>query len=334
MEYPVWRAAETLDYRRLFHEHHTPYMILDKELRFLVVNDQYLQVTQRNREDLIGHYVFDVFPETGDRLAMFKMAFERAVAGEANSIIKKPFSIPRPEAEGGGLREVWWTCHHTPVYGTDGIVVGMFQHAEDVTAQVEAEQIRNVIASEFSHRIKNLLSTTLSIANRTAKSATSVEDFIGLFSARLQSMARVHDFLANGGWKGTSLGNLITSELEPFRDIDGQSIVVSGPEVVLTAAQAETLGLMFHELATNAGKYGALSKSGTKLKVEWTMDERSGQIKIVWCEDGMADLQPPIAAGFGSLIIEQVVPMRLSASVVRQFLPTGLSCTIALPLSQ
>ena len=164
-------AGHDIDFERMFYSLPTPYLVLDRQLNILDMNDQYLAVTQRSREDLLGRYVFDAFPEGPDRLAMFRDAFQRAVNGEANAIVKSPFSIPRPAAEGGGMREVWWTCHHLPVYGSDGVLCGMLQKAVDVTAEVLAERMRDIISLEFDHRVKNLLATVSTIARRTAKAA-------------------------------------------------------------------------------------------------------------------------------------------------------------------
>lgn len=324
-------ARPAVDYRRAFHAFSAPYMILDTALRFLDMNDRYLEVTQRSREELVGRYVFDAFPETGERLAMFKSAFERAVRGEANSIVRKPFAIPRPESEGGGMREVWWTCHHVPLHDADGNVVGMVQHAEDLTVEVEAERMRDIVSAEFAHRVKNVLATALAIARQTARTAPSMEVFIADFEARIGAMARTHEALVTGGGRGMSLAALVEGELEPFRDGEGHEIVVSGPAVELSGDQAQVLGLAFHELTTNAAKYGALSRPGTRLEVRWSIDPPDGALTIAWREAGLDDLGAPATTGFGSTIIDRMVPSRLSASVERRFLPSGLACTIVVP---
>lgn len=318
-----------IDFTRMFYSLPTPYLVLDRDLNVVDMNDQYLAVTQRTREELLGRYVFEVFPEEPDRLAMFRNAFLRAVAGEANAIVKSPFSIPRPASEGGGMREVWWTCHHMPVYDGAGNICGMVQKAVDQTAEVLAERMRDIISLEFDHRVKNLLTTVGTIARRTAKSAASTEEFLAAFEARIGAMARTHQLLVEGGWHGMSLENLIAAELKPYLQSDARKIVMAGPPVSLTGKQAETLGLAFHELATNAAKYGALNDPDAMLDIRWSAE--AGMIAIDWTESGLTGVAAPAEKGFGSVIIEKALPAELSGSVVRNFLAGGLHCSIRIP---
>ena len=324
-------AGIDVDFRRMFYSLPTPYLVLDKELRIVDMNELYLEVTQRSRASLLGQYVFDAFPESEERLTMFKTAFERAVAGEANSIVKSPFSIPRPASEGGGMREVWWTCHHLPVYDSAGEICGMVQKAVDQTAEVNAERMRDIVSREFGHRVNNLLTTIASIARRTAKSARSTDEFISAFESRLSAMARTHQLLVEGGWDGMNLADLLSAGLKPYMDDAKHKIVLNGPPVALTAKQGETLGLAFHELATNAAKYGALKDSEASLEVRWSID--SENLTIDWSETGQRNLCVPKKSGFGSIIIEQALPSALSGKVERNFLPDGMRCRIKIPLA-
>jgi len=322
-------AGPRIDFQRMFHTLPTPYLVLDRQLTIIDMNDRYLAVTQRTREELVGQYVFDAFPENEQRLALFRNAFLRAVAGESNSIIKEPFSIPRPASEGGGMREIFWTCHHTPAYDTEGNIVGMVQEAVDQTSEVMAERMRDIISREFDHRVKNLLATVATIARRTAKSSSSTGAFIENFEARIDAMARTHQLLVEGGWDGMSLGDLLSAELRPYLQLDGRRVALDGPRVTLTGKQAETLGLAFHELATNAAKYGALKNPDAALNINWRRDD--GMITIDWSETGLHGLLPPDNKGFGSVIIEKALPEELSGRVQRNFLPGGLHCRIEIP---
>ncbi|MBS0244533.1 MAG: PAS domain-containing protein, partial [Proteobacteria bacterium] len=137
-----------IDYRRFFENLPSPYMMLDRDLRFVDMNARYLATIERSREELIGCYVFDAFPETGERLAKFRAAFLKALSGTPNTLVREPFSIARPEPQGGGKREVFWSCHHLPIYDADGEICGVAQKAEDVTSEVLAEKMRDVIARE------------------------------------------------------------------------------------------------------------------------------------------------------------------------------------------
>ena len=315
-----------LDFADVFGRSPSSYMILDANLRYLDANACYCSIVGVDRERLIGRHVFDVFPEEGERLAKFRSAFERAVAGERNSLTRELYNIPGPD---GTVREVWWTCHHEPVHDSRGRVCGVLQNANDVTAEVKAEQMRDVVLREIDHRMKNQLATISAIARRTARDAETTDDFLENFDRRLQAMARTHQMLVDGQWGGLSLGDLVISELSPYRDGVDDRIVVEGPPVTLSPAEAQSLGLALHELATNAAKYGALGDAGVSLSVRW--DSEPDRVRLSWREEGRGDVRPPTRQGFGSVIVDQMLPRQIGATVLRDYHATGLHCDIAIP---
>ena len=327
-------TPENSDFKELFYALPSPYMMLDTELRFFDMNDAYLRVTRQSRDNLIGRLVFDAFPESPEREAVFASAFERALRGEANRLVRQPFSIPRPDSEGGGFREVWWNCHHLPIHDVDGNLCGVVQKAEDVTSEVKAERLRDVITREFDHRIKNLLSVVVAIARQTANNAESPETFTAEFEERIQAMVRTHQMLVDTGWATVALGDLLEAHLEPYQNSDNACVSLSGPPVTLSSRQTQSLGMAFHELATNAAKYGAFSDAQGRLEVNWSIDGDGKTCRIEWHEDGLTDVGAPSRTGFGSTIMERVLPAELDGSVTRDFTPTGLRCTIAFPLAK
>lgn len=327
-------SPEQIDFRVLFYSPPSPYMMLDTGLRFFDMNEAYLRVTRQDRDNLLGRYVFDAFPETPECEAVFRRAFERALAGEANRLVRQPFSIPRPESQGGGLREVWWTCHHMPIHDVAGNLCGMVQKAEDVSLEVKAERMRDVITREFDHRIKNLLSVVVAIARQTASTAETPATFTAEFEERIQAMVRTHQMLVDTGWTTVALNDLLEAHLEPYRNTESAFVSLSGPPVTLSSRQTQSLGMALHELATNAAKYGAFSVEQGRLDVTWSIDGDGKTCRIVWREDGLADVAEPERVGFGSTIMERVLPAELNGSVTRDFSPTGLHCTIAFPLAK
>lgn len=316
--------APAIDFRVLFGTLPTPFMILDRELCFVEMNEAYLAVTSRSREELIGKYVFDAFPETADRLALFKDAFERALAGKENVLRETMFRIPRPQSEGGGLKEIYWDCAHAPVRDTSGRIRWMVQHARDITTEVEARRLNEVMAAELDHRVKNMLTIVASVGRRTAQQAETIEEFLTTFNARLGAMARTHSLLAKSNWTGTTVQALIDDELAPYRDEADHEIVISGPPIRLGLKDAQALSMAFHELTTNAAKYGALGKANGRLLVSWRWTDDDGSYVIEWREEGLAGVSPPKREGFGSVILTNVMPVQLGASVSRDFRDTGL----------
>jgi len=104
--------SDAINYKTLFVTASTPLMMLDSQLRFVTANDCYLGVTAQTLDTLVGRYVFDVFPDTPERIAEVRSWFERALAGEANSQDPHPYAIARPD---GGRQDVWWITENQPV---------------------------------------------------------------------------------------------------------------------------------------------------------------------------------------------------------------------------
>lgn len=327
-------TPDQIDFKAFFYSLPSPYMMLDTDMRFFDMNEAYLRVTQQNRVDLLGRHVFEAFPESSERLAVFKGAFQRALAGETNRLVRQPFSIPRSQSEGGGYREVWWTCHHMPIYDIAGILCGMAQKAEDVTLEVKAERLRDVITREFDHRIKNLLSVVVAIARQSASTAAAPETFTAEFEERIQAMVRTHQMLVDTGWTTVALGDLLKAHLDPYRNTNSISINLTGPPVTLSSRQTQSLGMAFHELTTNAAKYGAFSIPQGRLEVTWSIDGVGKYCRLEWREDGLTNVAEPSRTGFGSTIMERVLPAELNGSVTREFASTGLHCTMVFPLAR
>ena len=315
-----------VDFGDVFRHSPSSYMILDRDLRYVEVNECYSSVVGMEREALIGRYVFEAFPEEGQRLELFKAAFERALAGERNSVVRQLYKMPNGD---GTTREVWWTCHHEPVHDAAGRICGVLQNANDVTAAVDAERMRDIVLRELDHRMKNQLATISAIARRTAHDAATTNEFLESFDRRLQAMARTHQMLVDGQWNGLLLGDLIRTELAPYRDGGDKRIRVEGPPVTLSPAEAQSLGLALHELATNAAKYGGLGDCGQSLDVFW--HDGDGRVELTWAERASQTIVPPSRQGFGSIIVDKLLPSQIGASVQRDYRADGLYCHIAIP---
>ena len=324
-------SGKDIDYDRMFHELPAGYMVLDMDMRFMDMNAAYLQSVARTREDLIGSPVFEAFPEHGERLETFRAAFARALAGEANSVVRQPFTLHRTDADGGGSSTVFWTCHHIPVYDKNGVQCGMLQRAENVTAEVDAERMRDVVLKELDHRVKNQLTVISAIARRSASAAENAETFLQTFEQRIGAMARTHQLLVDGNWDGLTLRNLVDSELRPYCETQDEKVRITGPKLMLNNAQAQSLGLAIHELTVNAAKYGALSDDDGQLAVNWEHRPGEDDVVFTWTESGLHGISQPVTSGFGSTILQRILPAELSATVTRTFHPDGMTCEIILP---
>ncbi len=319
-----------IDFVDLFARMPSPYMMLDHELRYIDVSESYLAIVGRQRSELLGQSVFDVFPETPARRALFEDAFRRALAGEANAVIRQRYDIARPASQGGGLKTTIWTTHHVPVHDSSGAIIGMLQRALDVTSEVEAEETRDAVLREFDHRMKNLLAKVAAICELTAREENELGTYVEKLRQRLAALARTQSVLLQASQEA-SMADLLRAELSPFGKA-GEAAAISGPQVLLSGTAAQTLGMAFHELATNAAKYGALSRDGAAIRVDWAVVPDDGMLTLDWEETGFAAVQPG-SRGFGTKIIERLVPMETGGKVERWFDGDGHRVRFTLPLA-
>jgi len=183
----------------------------------------------------------------------------------------------------------------------------------------------HLLLHEVSHRSKNMLTVVQAIARQTA--AQNTDDFIERFTKRIQALAASQDLLIKSEWKGVDLHELALSQLGPFKDLAGTRIEVRGPPLLLSASAAQVIGLALHELATNAGKYGALSNDTGRVALHWIVEPREGggeTFVMSWRERGGPVVQEPSETGFGSNILSWIAKESFHAEVELDFAATGL----------
>jgi two-component system, chemotaxis family, CheB/CheR fusion protein len=193
------------------------------------------------------------------------------------------------------------------------------------------EQRQRMLLGELTHRVKNTLTVVQSIAHQTLRSAKSPESFVQSFDGRLSALARAHGLLVASDWLGADLAELAREQLQPYSPDHAGRLHIDGEAVTLPAEFATPVGLVLHELATNAAKHGALSRAGGTVGLNWTLQRRNNQrfLSVVWSEQGGPPSSESQAKGFGSTLIERVIP---NASVTRDYRPEGLVCRIEFPL--
>ena len=316
-----------IDFQALFQSMPTPFMVLDNDLRFVAANAAYLKTMARTASDLIGTHVFDAFPESPERKAVIQRAFTTALVGTENSIARFAFAIERP---GKGRTDSYWNIHHTPVRNPAGTIIGVLQYAQDISAEVEAERMRDVISQEYDHRVRNMMTRISAIARHTARQTYDTETFLADFDRRIVSMARTHALLIQGGWDSLRLRGLVESALQPHVGDELLQVSIEGEDQTLSSRVGQALGMALHELATNAAKYGTLTHDDGLVTVSWTVDAE-GSLRIEWRETGLTDVPVEISPGFGTTIIDRILPLESGGSVERILTPTGMLCTIVLP---
>ncbi len=203
---------------------------------------------------------------------------------------------------------------------------GVICYFYNTSHQKQYEQHIQLLLREVNHRSKNLLGVVLSVARQTV--ANNPKDFLSRFEARVQALSSAQDILVKNEWKNVSVEELVYAQLSHFKDLLGTRIKTVGPLTKVSSAAAQTLGMAFHELSTNASKYGALSNSHGIVEISWDIyyDEQGDKkFAISWMESGGPDVYPPNHHGFGSTIIYKMAKVGLNADVNMDFEKSGLN---------
>ena len=216
----------------------------------------------------------------------------------------------------------------SPLMDLNGRVVGASKIARDITEQKRAQERQKLVVSEMKHRLKNSMATIQAIATQTLNRHAAERD---AFIARLHALDSAHDLLTSETWERASLAAVVNRALEPFQEKHRERIMVGGSgDLWLDATKSVIVAMVFHELATNAVKYGALSNGTGRVDINWGRhaDDRG---KLVWQESGGPEVTAPKQKGFGSHLIERGFGGQLGAAQL-VFRPSGLLCTLEIAL--
>lgn len=208
-----------------------------------------------------------------------------------------------------------------------GILLDVSDRERAFVAVAESEKRQRLLINELNHRVKNSLATIQAIASLTARRAVSVSDFLSGFQARLIALSTTHNLLTAQGWEQAELRSLLDAELGPY---PSQQVKLEGPEVWLPAEQALAIGMIAHELATNAAKYGALSCPDGCVQAKWV--HSGGELHLRWLERGGPAVSPPDQKGFGSQLIQRSVQGSLRGTVETDFSAGGLQLSLRFPV--
>ena len=192
----------------------------------------------------------------------------------------------------------------------------------------DAEEQNRFLMREMTHRAKNQYALIAAIARRAAKESADTNEFLATLSEALSSLARSADLLAGRGWDSAALAELIATQLKAFGAGNGEQIETHGPAVSLNPTAAQTLGLAFHELATNAAKYGALSVDDGYVRIEWSLGK---VFSVSWTEIGGPPVKTPKRSGFGTLVTQKMTARGLGGEVDMEYAETGVVWKLSAP---
>ena len=232
----------------------------------------------------------------------------------------------------------WVLGRALPIRDAAGQITRWFGTCTDIHEQKLALEEREIVSQELSHRIKNIFAV---ISGLIAFAARNNPAFAGIASDlrdRIMALGRAHDFVrphspqSRPKAQQDSLHGLLSDLFDPYRQDNAPRFLLSGDDVRVDDRSATPLALLFHELATNAAKYGALSvMTGA---VELQTEQHGETVRIYWRERGGPTVAtPPERAGFGSQLVELSAVRQLGGQVTREWRPEGLEITIDVPLA-
>jgi len=295
------------------------------------------QIFGRRREDVIARPLAELMIPTRLRESHYRGLARYRKTGEGR-VLGQRLEMPALHADG----------HEFPIELAISAITGadppMFTATvRDISdrkrveqAQRESEERHRKIAerekllsSELSHRVKNTLTMVQAMAAQTRRHSTSLEEFETAFAGRIALLARAHGLLTRGAWTGATLSDIVRTTLSPHAQLDDGGVRVDGPEVLLPPKQVVAMSMILHELATNAVKYGSLSKPAGKLDVLWR--DGGGKVALHWREKEGPAVTAPARQGFGSALIERLTSFELEGKASIRYELDGLACEIEFP---
>jgi PAS domain S-box-containing protein len=192
-----------------------------------------------------------------------------------------------------------------------GTVQDITEHKECAARERLFREREHLLARESAHRAKNLISVVDVIAHQTA--TKNPQDFVERFSDRMQALSANQDLLVRNEWKGVEIKSLVHAQLAHFADLIGSRISVDGPQLRVPANVAQAIGLALHELATNAGKYGALSTDKGRVDIGWGTDGET--FTASWTEREGPPVSAPQRRGFGTIVTKAMAERSVSGTV-------------------
>ncbi|AWN46848.1 histidine kinase [Methylobacterium terrae] len=228
----------------------------------------------------------------------------------------------------------WWDVVVSAIHGPDGHPERLLAVARDVTEAHRAEEQQALLMQEMAHRVKNTLALVQAVAAQTLRNATSLEAAMEAFNGRLMALSDAHDVLIRGAWAEADLAAVVAGAMAPHLDAVAGRFAAAGPPVSLGPRAVLTLSLMLHELATNAGKYGALSSPAGRVAVTWVLaGDDGGVLRLCWQESGGPPVAPPRREGFGSRLIARSLVHSFGGRVSLRFPPEGAVMELEAPLA-
>jgi PAS domain S-box-containing protein len=293
----------------------------------IFANDAFLSLIGYGRTEVLGQSFDFLMARAPDPAALAQV--EAVFAGSSESDFEDRF-----RRKDGSI--FWAAVFISPVRDKAGDVVQHFASFVNLTKHKQEEDRLRFLLDELNHRTQNTLATVQAIAVQTLRGAADKEA-VGAFEGRILALSKAHGLLGRKLWEAVSLRDVIEQILRPFglNDRRVTRFSVEGDDVRLQPKAALTLAMVFHELATNAAKHGALSNGAAgKIDIAWQLEPtpQGDRLRLRWQESGGPRVTPPSHKGFGSRVIEGGLARELDGEVRLDYEPSGVVCQIIMPV--
>lgn len=221
-----------------------------------------------------------------------------------------------------------------PIVGEDSSVIGVVGCLQDVTESRRGDTHERVLLDELNHRVKNTLATVQLLAGQTIRKCGLPKEVQDDFEGRLIALSRAHDHLTRERWEPVDLHTIVAKAVEPYCRLNPEILGISGEPIKVSAQSSLTLAMIFHELACNAAKFGALSTQNGRLAISWAVANgvRPPTLVIKWQETGGPPVSAPERLGFGSRLLQHGVSRQFRGATRLDYDPSGLRCTMEISL--
>ena len=294
----------------------------------IFANDSFLELTGYPREEVLGQSFNFLMARGADPDAL--AAIERVFADNTGD-------DPEIRCHRKDGRVFWATIFVNPVRDGAGDVVQYFASFVETTRHKKEGDRLRFLLDELNHRTQNTLATVLAIAKQTLRGVTDEEVF-DIFQGRILALSKAQALLGHTSWDRVRLRHVIDRILEPYgpHDLRIGRFEAPGDDVRLQPKAALSLAMVFHELATNAVKYGALSNEAGHVSITWQVEVApdGNRMRLLWQEADGPPVTPSGRKGFGSRLIERGLAQELNGEVRLVYDPTGVSCHIDMPLPE
>ncbi len=220
----------------------------------------------------------------------------------------------------------WISAAGRPLSNADGKVLQLIGQVIDITETKQREDRLVLLTDELNHRVRNMLAVIKSIVRLSSRKAGDLPSFAQALEGRVEALARSHRLMVSDASESLTPSAILEAEIAAFPEMEERIEVDVSDETPLTGAKGQGLALVFHELTTNALKYGALSGANGKVRV--TINQFDSQLEIAWRESGGPTVEPIHDDGFGSLLISDAIGS--VGKVDLRFPPHGVECDIVL----